>query len=129
MSEIADEMGRPLVEKRREVQRRSYLKHHTERLAKLSEYRQQNRAELRDQRRERMARWKKGRCCKVCGESHPACLDFHHRDPRAKNFDISFAVNTGMSDDLLAAEIAKCDVLCRNCHTKLHWEMAETLPK
>lgn len=110
-------------EKRKEIQHRSYLKHHTERVTKMAEYRQQNRIELRDGRRDRMAHWKSGKCCKACGENHPACLDFHHRESGNKDFDISYAVNIGMGDDLIASEIAKCDVLCRNCHTKLHWAL------
>jgi hypothetical protein len=114
-------------EKRKEIQHRSYLKHHTERLGKLGEYRRHNRAELRNGRRDRMARWKEGKCCKVCGENHPACLDFHHREPGSKDFDIAYAVNVGMGDDLIISEIAKCDVMCRNCHTKLHWEIGNQL--
>lgn len=116
-------------EKRKEIQHRSYLKHHENNLAKRAEYRQENRTDLRNQKRERTARWKAERICKICGENHPACLDFHHRDPNTKSFDISHAISIGMSDELIGIEIAKCDVLCRNCHTKLHWERAEALLK
>ena len=35
--------------------------------------------------------------------------------------------NVGMGDDLIISEIAKCDVMCRNCHTKLHWEIGNQL--
>lgn len=59
--------------------------------------------------------------CVRCGENHPACLDFHHRDPTQKK-DISQMVRNGTSLDLIKVEIAKCDVLCKNCHTKLHAE-------
>src|SRR5437868_1253938 len=61
-------------------------------------------------------------CC-MCSEKHPACLDFHHRDPLEKEMEISRIVqDRGWGIKRLEAEIAKCDVLCANCHRKLHWE-------
>jgi len=61
--------------------------------------------------------------CKVCGESHIACLDFHHRDPKTKISGISDAVlNKGWCKARILAEIEKCDVLCRNCHAKEHYK-------
>lgn len=56
--------------------------------------------------------------CEGCGEKHPACLDFHHRDPATKTRGIATFVRM---DDILA-EIAKCVVLCANCHRKHHYE-------
>lgn len=58
--------------------------------------------------------------CKVCGEKHPACLEFHHRDQTQKEFQIAQSCRKSLSR--LQAEIAKCDVLCANCHKKEHWE-------
>lgn len=59
--------------------------------------------------------------CLRCEESHPGCLDFHHRDPSEKDVSISLVV-WRWKLTRLEAEIAKCDVLCANCHRKLHWE-------
>ena len=56
--------------------------------------------------------------CQICGESDPACLDFHHRDPTTKEGHIGEFRRFGMKR--LLAEIAKCDVLCANCHRKHH---------
>jgi hypothetical protein len=67
-------------------------------------------------------RVKMGQRCRKCGEDHPACLDFHHRDPSTKLFNISRAVLSQMSKVKILAEIAKCDVLCANCHRKAHWK-------
>lgn len=62
--------------------------------------------------------------CSVCGEGHPACLVFHHRVPSEKDVAVSTAVTQrGWSKERILAEIAKCDVLCANCHRKLHWEL------
>lgn len=57
--------------------------------------------------------------CLKCGENHPACLDFHHRDPSSKDGDIGGAWRLWTRERILS-EIAKCDVLCANCHRKEH---------
>lgn len=60
--------------------------------------------------------------CVRCGENHPGCLDFHHRDPETKLFAISKGVGrANKSWESIQAEINKCDVLCANCHRKEHW--------
>ena len=59
--------------------------------------------------------------CKECGESHIGCLDFHHRNPDEKDFEVSVAVCRGWSRERILAEVEKCDVLCANCHRKFHW--------
>lgn len=67
--------------------------------------------------REFILRAKAGGCTR-CPENHPACLDFHHLDPTIKEFSISG--QRGCSLETLQAEIAKCIVLCANCHRKEH---------
>jgi len=56
-----------------------------------------------------------------CGEARPWCLDFHHRDPKTKKLRIANACG-GQYKTLEAVkeEIAKCDVLCANCHRDRH---------
>jgi hypothetical protein len=73
------------------------------------------RAKARD-----LARSHKTACIR-CGETHPACLDFHHRDPGVKEGTISRLVSKNVKLDRVQAEIEKCDVLCANCHRKFHW--------
>ena len=58
--------------------------------------------------------------CEVCGETHPACLEFHHVNPHEKKFSIG-RVNDFLSVRLTQSEIAKCRLLCANCHRKEHW--------
>lgn len=60
--------------------------------------------------------------CANCGENHPATLQFHHRDPQKKEFNISQAFREGYSIERIKKEIAKCTVLCANCHAKHHYE-------
>ena len=57
--------------------------------------------------------------CSLCSESHSACLDFHHREDN-KEHGISYLVNTICDKKKILAEMQKCDVLCSNCHRKLH---------
>ena len=59
--------------------------------------------------------------CMICGENHPACLQFHHRNKEEKSFTIGKLAMRPTSKKRLLDEIAKCDVLCVNCHAKLHW--------
>jgi hypothetical protein len=59
--------------------------------------------------------------CSRCPENHPSCLDFHHCDEE-KEFCISDMINEKHSEEKILAEIAKCEVLCANCHRKEHWQ-------
>jgi hypothetical protein len=58
--------------------------------------------------------------CEVCGENHPAMLDFHHRDPKEKTYSVSRLVSD-RSYTKAMEEIKKCAVLCANHHRLLHW--------
>jgi hypothetical protein len=62
--------------------------------------------------------------CARCGENHPATLQFHHCDPQKKDFNLSEAVREGYSIERIKKEVAKCIVLCANCHAKEHYEWA-----
>jgi predicted HNH restriction endonuclease len=58
--------------------------------------------------------------CRQCGESRLPTLDFHHRSPDEKDSSVSEAVHNGWSIEHTLREIEKCEVLCANCHRKLH---------
>lgn len=59
--------------------------------------------------------------CSECKENHPAILDFHHTSSK-KEFGISKMVGEGYSIDRIKKELEKCDVLCANCHRKVHFK-------
>lgn len=62
--------------------------------------------------------------CQNCSENRPYCLQFHHRDPSIKIESVSRLVASQAPTKLeLMEEIAKCDVLCANCHRILHREI------
>lgn len=65
--------------------------------------------------------YKQQRGCLDCGERHPACLDFHHRDQATKTMSVSECCRSNLTLDKILAEIAKCDLLCANCHRKRHY--------
>jgi hypothetical protein len=96
------------------------------------EYYQKNREHLlkkqkeKNQRRiEKVGAWlneyKKGLSCSRCSESHPATLQFHHRNPAEKDFSVSMFRRGKYSKERILQEIAKCDVIGANCHAKEHW--------
>lgn len=60
--------------------------------------------------------------CSRCPENHPGCLDFHHLDPSTKKKEISRMARDGSSEKHLLEEIAKCEILCSNCHRKEEWK-------
>ena len=59
--------------------------------------------------------------CSNCSEKDIACLDFHHVDNLEKSFNISIALQLGVSMSILKKELRKCIILCSNCHRKLHY--------
>ena len=64
--------------------------------------------------------YKSSLSCPECGESHPACLEFHHLNPQDKKFSVG-RQERRKSLKALQDEMAKCRVLCANCHRKEHW--------
>lgn len=69
-----------------------------------------------------MREYKSSRGCKMCGQRHPAALDFHHRDPSQKISELSRIVSRGWGKDRFLKEAEKCDIICSNCHRILHYE-------
>lgn len=54
--------------------------------------------------------------CDDCGGTfEPHLMDFDHRDPATKTFDILRRVG-GVTRSRLVTEIEKCDIVCANCH-------------
>lgn len=55
--------------------------------------------------------------CAFCEEGEPVCLDFHHT--KDKEFELS-SPSLNKAIPKLIAEINKCEILCSNCHRKVH---------
>lgn len=103
--------------------------HRAEILARQAGYRTSEgyRAALKrrkDRAYQKQVRWiteyKVTRGCARCPERHPGVLDFHH-EGEGKEHNVSNMVgHTSLVK--IQAEIAKCSVLCSNCHRKHHWD-------
>jgi len=60
----------------------------------------------------------KGGKCQLCGYSKCiAALDFHHINPKEKEFSIT---TYRKSWDIVRPELDKCNLLCANCHREIH---------
>lgn len=57
-----------------------------------------------------------GGCCVECGSSDE--LHFDHINPETKLFAI--AKGSGFSEERFAEELAKCQLLCADCHKRKH---------
>lgn len=56
-------------------------------------------------------------CCQDCGESDPVVLEFDHTSDD-KSSNVSLLVQQGYGWKRVLAEIAKCDIVCANCHRR-----------
>ena len=79
-------------------------------------YRTRNRKSAEDKKNQ-LYRLKAFYGCAFCSENDPCCLEFHHADPSTKLFHVGSGTEYGWPK--LNAEIAKCIILCANCHRKL----------
>ncbi len=60
--------------------------------------------------------------CVDCSEADIRVLDFDHRDGEDKTGEVMKLAKAAYSWRRVSAEIAKCDVRCRNCHAKVTYE-------
>ena len=56
--------------------------------------------------------------CEICGyRGFPSAFDFHHPNPRLKDFNISDRL---ASLEIIKPELDKCHLLCCRCHRETH---------
>jgi len=61
----------------------------------------------------------KGGKCEICG--YDKCIDaleFHHKDPKEKEFTLSKIMSYAWSR--IKKELDKCVLVCSNCHREIH---------
>lgn len=62
----------------------------------------------------------KGGKCEICGYNKCiAALDFHHINPKKKDFNIA-QTTSYKNMNILKSEIDKCILVCANCHREIH---------
>lgn len=90
-------------------------KHYREnRQAYIARARKRNR-EIRDERTAFLLEYFHEHPCVDCGESDPVVLEFDHLE------DKEFTISEGIRDrswQSVLDEIAKCEVVCANCHRR-----------
>lgn len=71
-------------------------------------------------KRLRMREWLKSLKDKPCadcgGVFPPECMDFDHRDRKTKRMSVGLMISQRSSKDAILEEVAKCDLVCANCH-------------
>lgn len=103
------------------MDRKQYLKEYYKEYYKKEEKRKgilNSRRKYAEKNRQIYLDWKKTLSCSICGENHPACIEFHHKNPEEKDYCVSNL--SGKSLSFILKEVSKCDILCANCHRKLH---------
>jgi hypothetical protein len=98
----------------RAAQRRHYEKHRERFAARMRAYHAKERPAIRALIAAHLA----NHPCVDCGESDPIVLEFDHRDPALKRFNIGGAATHRFTLRVVQAEIEKCDVRCANCHRR-----------
>jgi hypothetical protein len=83
-----------------------YAREHDRILARINARREVNQT--------RVIEYLRAHPCVDCGEPDIIVLQFDHRSD--KSFNVASMIAAGASWAKIAAEIAKCDVRCANCH-------------
>ena len=62
-----------------------------------------------------------GNKCGVCGyDKNYAALEFHHKVPAEKSFQLDLRSLSNRSWEVILEEANKCLLLCSNCHAEHH---------
>jgi hypothetical protein len=69
-----------------------------------------------------MDEYKKTLRCERCGFVDYRALEFHHPGGQDKDFNVADMIGSGFSRKTILQEIAKCVVLCSNCHQIEHYD-------
>lgn len=126
--------------KQREYDQNRYWSDPEKERARVAKYREENREAIREMRKKaypkiaaKMCEYNKRRraanralldqiirqsSCVACGESDFRCLEFHHIDESTKHAELARMI--GYSRKRLLAEIALCEIRCKNCHIRVH---------
>jgi hypothetical protein len=60
--------------------------------------------------------------CARCGyKRNLAAMGWHHREPTQKAFEMDLRNLSNRSEATIALELAKCVLLCANCHAEEHF--------
>lgn len=74
------------------------------------------RANIKRLRQDQLYEYLSDKSCEECGIQDMRVLEFDHVDPKLKRFGIARGITNCYAWDEILLEIAKCRILCANCH-------------
>ena len=100
--------------------RKSYQKNRDKKLAGHKRWRAQNKIRAYEISRKSLARLEAIKVANPCPDCRrrypPECMDFDHRPGVTKVEGVGHMVACRWSWAAIEAEVAKCDIVCANCH-------------
>ena len=76
---------------------------------------------IRGLKRKYEAIMSRGGRCELCGyNKNLAALEFHHKNPSEKEFQIDVRHFSNTKLEILKEELDKCLLVCSNCHREIH---------
>ena len=72
-------------------------------------------------RKKTFIEYKGGKCIRCGYNKCIAALDFHHRNPLEK--DPNWKKMKKRKFETVKKELDKCDLVCRNCHSEIHYDI------
>lgn len=89
---------------------------HTDETRREANY--QHVATFRRRTKEKAVAYKGGKCVVCSYDRCISAMDFHHLDPKEKDFGLS--QNMSKAWNKIEEELDKCVLLCANCHREVH---------
>jgi hypothetical protein len=105
----------PFVDKEKEKQykKEHYLKNKDKYKTSAKKHTKHNKRKLKQY----ISNLKETTPCKDCNKFYIAIvMDFDHRLGEIKKFNVAYMVGKHKNREDIEAEIAKCDIVCSNCH-------------
>lgn len=100
---------------------KAYMKlHYSSNKQMYAEKRNRNRNEQRERLRALVANLKSDPCTDCGGKFHHCAMDFDHVRGE-KILEIGIMVKRPVSESQLIEELAKCELVCSNCHRVRTW--------
>lgn len=104
------------IKKQRESQRRWYEANKSKMIARSTQWKRDQRSKVRA-----MIKEAKSQPCADCGISYPSyVMDFDHVRGK-KECNVGQMITRAVSVERVEAEMAKCEVVCSNCHRERTW--------
>jgi hypothetical protein len=96
----------------RDCNKAYHYAHHERHLAQIA----RRNKRIREENRDRMIEYLRGHPCVDCGERDIVVLEFDHL--RDKRWNIGAMISHNCEWARILEEIAKCEVVCANCHRR-----------